>query len=102
MLEHAKVLGFAVRQHGRASSAEPVVEKVVATAASRPAVAPVAKKAAINTVPAKKAVSKPIAKLLLMQKVAAMKTSQKKAVAKKVPPVAAQEAAKAGPPANVA
>ena len=34
MLEHAKVLGFAVRQHGHARSAEPVVQKVVATAGS--------------------------------------------------------------------
>ena len=96
MLEHAKVLGFAVRQHGHARSAEPVVQKGVAAAAPRPA-APAAKKAA-----AKKAVSKPIAKTPIAKKVAAKKTSPKNAVAKKVQPPAAKKAVKASPPAKVA
>ena len=100
MLEHAKVLGFAVRQHGHARSAEPVVQKVVANAAPRPAV-PAAKKAAAKKVPAKKAASKPIAKTPVAKKVAAKKTSPTKAAAKKVPPVAAKKAAKAGTPAKV-
>ena len=91
MLEHAKVLGFAVRQHGHARSAEPVVQKVVATAAPRPAV-PAAKKAA----------SKPIAKTPVAKKVAAKKTSPTKAAAEKVQPPAAKKAAKANPPAKVA
>jgi NTP pyrophosphatase (non-canonical NTP hydrolase) len=101
MLEHAKVLGFAVRQHGHARSAEPVVQKVVATAAPRPA-APVAKKAAAKKAPAKKAVSKTIAKTPVAKKVAAKKTSPKKAAAKKVQLPAAKKAAKATPPAKVA
>jgi NTP pyrophosphatase (non-canonical NTP hydrolase) len=101
MLEHAKVLGFAVRQHGHARSAEPVVQKVVATAAPRPA-APAAKKVAAKKAPAKKAVSKPIAETAVPKKVAAKKTSQKKAAAKKVQPPAAKKAAKASPPAKVA
>ena len=101
MLEHAKVLGFAVRQHGHARSAEPVVQKVVATAAPRPAV-PAAKKAAAKKAPAKKVASKPIAKTPVARKVAAKKTSPKKAVGKKVQPRAAKKAAKASPPAKVA
>ena len=101
MLEHAKVLGFAVRQHGHARSAEPVVQKVVATAAPRPA-APASKKAAAKKAPAKKAVSKPIAKAPVAKKVAAKKTSPKKAAAKKVQPAAAKKTAKASPPAKVA
>jgi NTP pyrophosphatase (non-canonical NTP hydrolase) len=100
MLEHAKVLGFAVRQHGHARSAEPAVRKVVATAAPRPA-APVAKKAAANKAPAKTAASKPIAKTPVAKKVAAKKTAPKKAVAKKVQPAAAKKAAKVSPPAKV-
>jgi NTP pyrophosphatase (non-canonical NTP hydrolase) len=101
MLEHAKVLGFAVRQHGHARSAEPVVQKVVANVIPRPAV-PAAKKAAAKKAPAKKAASKPIAKTPVAKKVAAKKTSPKKAVAKKVQPPAAKKAAKASPPAMVA
>ena len=101
MLEHAKVLGFAVRQHGHARSAEPVVQKVVATAAPRPA-APSATKAAAKKAPAKKAASKAIAKTPVTKKVAAKKTSPKKAAAKKVQPSAAKKAAKASPPAKVA
>ena len=101
MLEHAKVLGFAVRQHGHARSAEPVVQKVVATAAPRPA-APTTKKAVAKKVPAKKAVSKSIAKTPVAKKVAAKKTSPKKVAAKKVQPPAANKAAKASPPAKVA
>ena len=95
MLEHAKVLGFAVRQHGHARSAEPMVQKVVATAAPRPA-APAAKKTA-----AKKAASKPIAKIPVAKKVAAKKTSPKNAAAKKVQPPAAKKAAKARPQAKL-
>ena len=102
MLEHAKVLGFAVRQHGHARSAEPVVQKGVATAAQRPAAAPVAKKAAAKKVPAKKAASKPIAKTPVAKKVAAKKTSPKKAAAKKVQPPAAKKAAKSSPPEKTA
>ena len=101
MLEHAKVLGFAVRQHGHARSAEPVVQKVVANAAPRPAV-PAAKKAAAKKAPAKKVASKPIAKSPVAKKVVAKKTSPKKAAAKKVQPPAAKKAAKASPPAKVA
>ena len=101
MLEHAKVLGFAVRQHGHARSAEPVVQKVVATAAPRPA-APTTKKAVAKKVPAKKAVSKSIAKTPVAKKVAAKKASPKKAAAKKVQPPAAKKAAKASPPAKEA
>ena len=101
MLEHAKVLGFAVRQHGHARSVEPVVQKVVATAAPRPATL-AAKKAAAKKVAAKKAASKLIAKTPVPKKVAAKKTSQKKAAAKKVQPPAAKKAAKASPPAKVA
>jgi NTP pyrophosphatase (non-canonical NTP hydrolase) len=101
MLEHAKVLGFAVRQHGHARSAEQVVQKVVANVAPRPAV-PAAKKAAAKKAPAKKAVSKPIAKAPVAKKVAAKKTSPKKAAAKKVQPAAAKKTAKASPPAKVA
>ena len=101
MLEHAKVLGFAVRQHGHARSAEPVVQKVVATAAPRPA-APAAKKVAAKKAPAKKVASKPIAKTPVAKKVAAKKTSPTKAAAKKVQPPAAKKAAKANPPAKVA
>ncbi len=100
MLEHAKVLGFAVRQHGHARSAEPVVQKVVANAAPRPAV-PAGKKAAAKKAPAKKAASKPVAKAPVAKKVAAKKTSPKKAVAKKVQPPAAKKAAKANSPAKV-
>ncbi len=100
MLEHAKVLGFAVRQHGHARSAEPVVQKVVATAAPRPA-APATKKTAAKKAPAKKAVSKPIAKTPVAKKVAAKKTAPKKAVAKKVQPPAAKKAAKASSPEKV-
>jgi hypothetical protein len=100
MLEHAKVLGFAVRQHGHARSAEPVVQKVVANAAPRPAV-PAAKKATEKKAPAKKAASKPIAKAPVPKKVAAKKTSPKKAVAKKVQPPAKNKAAKASPPTKV-
>lgn len=100
MLEHAKALGFAVRQHGHARSAEPVVQKVVANAAPRPA-APAAKKTAAKKAPAKKAVSKPIAKIPSAKKVAATKTAPKKAIAKKVQPPAAKKAAKASPPAKV-
>jgi NTP pyrophosphatase (non-canonical NTP hydrolase) len=96
MLEHAKVLGFVVRQHGHARSAEPLVQKVVATAVPRPAT-PVAKKAA-----AKKAASKPIAKAPVAKKVAAKKTSPTKAAAKKVQPPAAKKAAKVSPPVKVA
>ncbi len=91
MLEHAKVLGFAVRQHAHARSAEPVVQKVVATAAPRPA-AP----------GAKKAISKPVTKTPVAKKVAAKKTSPKKAAAKKVQPPAAKKATKASPPAQLA
>ena len=101
MLEHAKVLGFAVRQHGHARSAEPVVQKVVATAAPRPT-APATKKTAAKKAPAKKAVSKPVAKTPVAKKVAAKKTSPKEAVAKKAQPPAAKKAAKASPPAKVA
>jgi NTP pyrophosphatase (non-canonical NTP hydrolase) len=101
MLEHAKVLGFAVRQHGHARSAEPVVQKVVANAAPRPAV-PAAKKAAAKKAPAKKAASKPIAKTPVAKKVAAKKASPTKAAAKKVQPPAAKKAAKASPRAKVA
>lgn len=92
MLEHAKVLGFAVRQHGHARSAEPVVQKVVEVAAPRPATA-VAKKAAAKKATAKKVAPKPIAKTLV-----AKKTSPKKAAAKKVQPPAAK---KAGHPAKL-
>jgi len=95
MLEHAKVLGFAVRQHGHARSAEPVVQKVVEVAAPRPATA-VAKKAAAKKATAKKVAPKPIAKTLV-----AKETSPKKAAAKKVQPPAAKKAAKASPPAKV-
>jgi NTP pyrophosphatase (non-canonical NTP hydrolase) len=102
MLEHAKVQGFAVRQHGHARSAEPVTQKAVATAAPRLAGAPVAKKAAVKKASAKKAASKPIAKAPVARKVAAKKTSPKKAAAKKVQSPAAKKAAKAGPPAKVA
>ena len=101
MLEHAKVLGFAVRQHGHARSAEPVVQKVVATAAPRPA-APTTKKAVAKKAPVKKAVSKSIAKTPVAKKVAAKKTSPKKVAAKKVQPPAANKAAKASPPVKVA
>ena len=101
MLEHAKVLGFAVRQHGHVRAAEPVVQKVVATAAPQPA-APSAKKAAAKKAPAKKAASKHIAKTPVAKKFAAKKTSPTKAAAKKVLPPAAKKAAKAGPPAKVA
>ena len=97
MLEHAKVLGFAVRQHGHARSAEPLVQKVVATAALRPAT-PVAKKAAAKKAPAKKAVSMAIAKAAVPKKVAAKKTSPTKAAAKQVQPPAPEKAAKASPP----
>lgn len=101
MLEHAKVLGFAVRQHGHARSVEPVVQKIIATAAPRPAT-PVAKKTAAKKAPAENAASKPIAKTPVAKKVAAKKTSPTKAAAKKVHPPAAKKAAKAGPPAKVA
>lgn len=101
MLEHAKVLGFAVRQHGHARSVETVVKKVVATAAPRPA-APAARKAAAKKAPAKKAASKPIAKATMAKKVAAKETSPKKATAKKVQPPAAKKSAKASPPAKLA
>ena len=101
MLEHAKVLGFAVRQHGHARSSEQVVQKVVANVAPRPAV-PAAKKAAAKKAPAKKAVSKPIAKTPVAKKVAAKKTSPNKAVTKKVQQPAAKKAAKVSPPVKVA
>jgi NTP pyrophosphatase (non-canonical NTP hydrolase) len=101
MLEHAKVLGFAVRQHGHARSAEPVVPKVVVTAAPRPAT-PAAKKTAAKKAPAKKAVSKPIAKTPVAKRVVAKKTSPTKAAAKNVQPPAAKKGAKASPPAKVA
>jgi NTP pyrophosphatase (non-canonical NTP hydrolase) len=101
MLEHAKVLGFAVRQHGHARSAEPVVQKVVATAAPRSAV-PATKKAAAKKAPAKKAASKPVAKTPVAKKVAAKKTSPRKAAAKRGQPPAAKKVTKASPPAKVA
>lgn len=102
MLEHARVLGFAVRQHGHARSVKPVVQKVVAIAAPRSAAAPVAKNATVKKAPAKKAVSKPIAKTPVAKKVAAKKSPPKKAAAKKAQPPAAKKAAKVSPSVKVA
>jgi hypothetical protein len=96
MLEHAKVLGFAVRQHGHARSAEPVAQKAVATAAPGPAAAPVAKKVAAKKAPAKKAAVKSVTKAPAAKKAVAKKAQAKKVVAKKAPPVAAKKGKKAG------
>ncbi|MBE2243355.1 MAG: nucleotide pyrophosphohydrolase [Burkholderiaceae bacterium] len=105
MLDHARVLGFAVRQHGHARSSEPMVQKIITTAAPRPA-APAAKTTAAKTAaakksPAKKAASKPFVKAPVPRKVGAKKSLPKKAAAKKAQPPAAKKAAKVSPPVKV-
>ena len=103
MLEHAKAMGFAVRQHGHARAADGVVEKTAVAAGVRPAASPVAKKAAAKKAPAKKSAAEPAAKAPAakqpaIKKVAAKKVPAKKAAAKKAQPPAAKKSVKANPP----
>ena len=108
MLEHAKAMGFAVRQvgHGQAKRAAPVK----ATSASRPSPAkPAAKKAAAKKAPATKALAKkPVAKPPAVKQVPAKKTvseksaaapAAKKSPAKKVAPAKKAVTKLANPPA---
>jgi NTP pyrophosphatase (non-canonical NTP hydrolase) len=80
LLDHAKAMGFAVRQHGH----------------SRPSAA-VAPEAAARKVPAKKAAAKrtPAAKAIPAKKLAAKKVPAKKAAAKKTQTPATKKAANA-------
>ena len=112
MLEHAKAMGFAVRQHGHARAADRVVEKTVVEGGSRAAAAPAAKKAAVKKGPAKKSAAKPVAKvpaakqsaikMIAAKKVPVKKEAAKKEAAKKVQPPAAKRIVKANPPAKTA
>ena len=95
MLEHAKAMGFAVRQHGHARAADRVVEKTLIAGGVRLAAAPVAKKAAAKKASAKKSVAKPLAKQPAAKKVAAKKVPAKKAAVTKVQPPAAKKILKA-------
>jgi len=108
MLEHARSMGFAVRQvgHGEVKPAAPVKTTPPATSAAKKAPA---KKAAAKQVPAKKAAAKqPSVKVMPAKKAAAKKAdaavpAANKAQAKKVAPakkVAAKPAA--APPAKKA
>ena len=98
MLEHAKAMGFAVRQHSHARATERVAEKATPVDASRPAGTPAAKKAAAKKAPAKKPAVKQTAaaKPPATKKAAAKKTPAKKAAAKK-----AEKTAKGSEPAKV-
>ena len=107
MLEHAKAMGFAVRQHGHARTGDRVVAKTVVSAGVRPAVFPAVKKAAAKKAPAEKTAAKPAAKFPAarqpaIKKVAAKKVPAKNAAAKNAQPRAAKKSVKANAPAKTA
>ena len=81
VLEHAKAMGFSVRQHGH----------------SRASGAPTQKAPAMKTAPSKTAASKtPVAKAAPVKKAAAKKIPAKKAAAKKTPARPAKKTTKTG------
>ncbi|CAN5497208.1 hypothetical protein BH11PSE9_BH11PSE9_02010 [soil metagenome] len=92
MLEHAKAMGFAVRQQGHARVVLPVIETVIAAAAT-PAKVAIAKQPATKKPAAKKAVAKKVvAKKVATKKVAVKTPAAKKVAAKKAPPAAKKTA----------
>jgi NTP pyrophosphatase (non-canonical NTP hydrolase) len=112
MLEHARAMGFAVRQLGHGSAkasvsvkassaakagaaAKPAVKKAAAKKA--PAKRAAAKQPAVKQLPAKKAAAKKSATAPVAKKAAAKKASTEKAVAKSANPPAAKKVAAATP-----
>ena len=108
MLEHAKAMGFAVRQHGHTRVTRRVAEEAVPADSSDPVATSAAKKAAAKKAQAHKAPAKKLAfnqtaaaKPTAAKKPAAKKTPVKKAVAKKSKLPAAKRTTKASEPAKV-
>ena len=107
MLEHAKAMGFVVRQHSHARAADQVIEQTAVAADVPPAPSPVAKKAAAKKAPAKRTAAKPVVKIPATKqaaagKVAVKKVPAKQAAAKKTQPTTAKKAVKSTLPGKAA